>query len=295
MSLFESSRRQFLTRAGAALTAPVVVGRIVFGESGETASPAPPQPAGKGLKIGVASYSLRKFPVDEMLKMCQDMDVKYLSLKDVHLPRTDSPETIKANADKIRAAGFTIMGGGTITWDKNDEAQIRKDFDYAKAAGFPVIVCSPAPEALDTIEKVVKEYNIKIAIHNHGTEDKWYPAPKDALDKLKGRDPRMGICMDIGHGTRAGADIVQSVSLAGPKLLDLHIKDLKSKTAKESQTEVGKGVLDIPGLFRALLKANFQGHVALEYEINESSPLVGMKESLAYERGVQAALLSAGT
>lgn len=291
MSFSQSSRRQFLATAGAALTGPAIVGRVVFGSSGEGAAVVPPPPAGKGLKIGVASYSLRKFPVDEALKMCQDMGVTYLSLKDVHLPRTDPPETVKANADKIRAAGFTIMGGGTITWKTNNEAEIRKDFEYAKAAGFPVIVCSPAPETLDTVEKMVKEFDIKIAIHNHGTEDPWYPAPKDALDKLKGRDARMGICMDIGHATRAGADIVQSVSLAGPKLFDLHIKDLKSKTSKESQTEVGKGVLDIPGVFRALLKANFQGHVALEYEINESAPLVGMKESLAYERGVHAALL----
>lgn len=291
MSFSQSSRRQFLATAGAALTGPALVGRVVFGASGDAESPVAPPPATKGLKIGVASYSLRKFPVDEALKMCQDMGVTYLSLKDVHLPRTDPPETIKANADKIRAAGFTIMGGGTITWKTNNEAEIRKDFEYAKAAGFPVIVCSPAPETLDTVEKMVKEFDIKTAIHNHGTEDQWYPAPKDALDKLKGRDARMGICMDIGHATRAGADIVASVALAGPKLLDLHIKDLKDKNAKESQVEVGKGVLDIPGVFRALLKANFQGHVALEYEINESSPLVGMKESLAYERGVLAALL----
>ncbi|MGH9161715.1 MAG: sugar phosphate isomerase/epimerase family protein [Vicinamibacteraceae bacterium] len=290
MSLSSSSRRQFLATTGVALTGPALVGRIVFGSS------RPAQPAAsKGLKIGVASYSLRKFPLDAALKMCQEMGVEYITLKDVHLPRTDAPETIRANREKIEAAGLTIMGGGTITWKVNDEAEIRKDFEYAKAGGFPTIVCSPAPEALDTVETLVKEYDIKIAIHNHGPEDEWYPAPKDALDALKDRDPRMGICMDIGHSVRAGADIVESVSLAGPRLLDLHIKDLSDKNDKESQVEVGKGALDIPGLFRALLKADFAGHVALEYEINESDPLVGMKESLAYERGVHDALSSEAT
>lgn len=290
MSSSPSSRRQFLAATGVALTGPVLVGRVVFGSSG------PARPAeSKGLKIGVASYSLRTFPLDAALKMCQELDVEYITLKDMHLPRTDPPEVIRANRKKIEAAGLTIMGGGVITWETNDEAEIRKDFDYAVAGGFPTIVCSPAPETLDTVEKLVKEYDIKIAIHNHGPEDEWYPAPKDALAVLKERDARMGICMDIGHSVRAGADIVQSVSVAGPRLLDLHIKDLADKNDKESQVEVGKGALDIPGLFRALLNADFEGHLALEYEINEDDPLVGMKESLAYERGVHDALLTEAT
>ncbi len=287
MSLFESSRRTFLATAAAALAAPTLTDTLAFAGG----QPPKPAPAG-GLKIGVASYSLRKFTLDQALEILKDMKVQYANFKDVHLPRTDPPETIKANRQKIEAAGITIMGGGTITWKDDNEAEIRKDFEYAKLAGFPLIVCSPNPQAIGTIEKVVKEFDIKIAIHNHGPEDKWYPTPKDALAVLKNRDPRMGCCMDIGHATRGGADIVESVKLLGPRLLDLHMKDLASKTAKDSQVEVGKGVLDIPGLFRALLRTKFAGHVGLEYEINEASPQVGMKESLAYERGVHAALVS---
>jgi len=287
MSLFESSRRTFLATAAAALAAPTLTDSLAFAG----VQPPKPSPAG-GLKIGVASYSLRKFTLDQTREVLKDMKVQYANFKDVHLPRTDPPETIKANRQKIEAAGITIMGGGTITWKDDNEAEIRKDFEYAKLAGFPLIVCSPNPAAIGTIEKIVKEFDIKIAIHNHGPEDKWYPTPKDALAVLKNRDPRMGCCMDIGHATRGGADIVESVKLLGPRLLDLHMKDLASKTAKDSQVEVGKGVLDIPGLFRALLRTKFAGHVGLEYEINEASPQVGMKESLAYERGVHAALVS---
>ncbi len=223
------------------------------------------------------------------------MRVQYANFKDVHLPRTDPPEEIKAKRAKIEAAGITIMGGGTITWKDDNEAAIRKDFEYAKLAGFPLIVCSPNPQAIGTIEKLVKEFNIKIAIHNHGPEDHWYPTPKEVLAVVKDRDPRMGSCMDVGHATRAGADIVEMVKILGPRLLDLHTKDLANKTAKDSQVEVGKGVLDFPGLFHALLREKFNGHVGLEYEINENSPQVGMKESLAYERGVNAALVSTTT
>lgn len=278
------SRRTLLRLAAASAALPFLPAH------GASAAPADPVKRVRPLKLGIASYSLRKLPLDRVIQTCQEAQVQYVAFKDVHLPRTDPPETTRALRQKVEAAGLTIMGGGTITWNKNDEAEIRKDFEYAKNAGMPLMVVSPAPETLDTVEKLVKEYNIKTAIHNHGPEDKWYPAPKDALAKLEKRDPRMGICMDIGHATRAGADIIASVTMAGPRLLDLHIKDLSDKTKRESQVEVGKGLLDIPSLFRALLKARFAGHVSLEYEINENDPVSGIKESLGYMKGVVDAL-----
>jgi sugar phosphate isomerase/epimerase len=287
---FEQSRRTFLATAAAALAVPSLTESLAFAGSGGAPQKKQPAPAA-GLKLGVASYSLRKFTLDQTLDALKDMNVKYVNFKDVHLPRTDPPETMKANRAKIEGMGFVIMGGGTITWNKNDEAEIRKDFEYAKAYGFPLMVCSPAPETLDTVEKLVKEYNIKAAIHNHGPEDKVYHTPQDVLAHVKGRDARMGCCMDVGHATRGGADIVECVKLLGPRLLDMHTKDLANKTSRESQVEVGKGLLDFPGLFRALLHAKYAGHVGLEYEINEAAPQVGMKESLAYERGVLAALV----
>ena len=295
MSLSEQSRRSFLATAAAALAVPALTDSLALAASasGLAAQKAPQKPgAAGGLKLGVASYSLRKFTLDQTLDFLKEAKVQYINFKDVHIPRTDSPETMKANRAKIEAAGLTIMGGGTITWDKPEEAAIRKDFEYAKAYGFPLIVCSPAPETLDIVEKMVKEYNIKIGIHNHGPEDKHYPKPQDALAVVKSRDARMGCCMDIGHATRGGADPVECVKILGPRLLDIHMKDLADKSSRESQVEVGKGLLDIPGLFRALLKEKFAGHVGLEYEINEASPQVGMKESLSYERGVLAALMS---
>ena len=117
---------------------------------------------------------------------------------------TDSPEAIAAARAKIEAAGLRIMGGGTITL-KNDPAQVQKAFEYARAGGFPLIVAAPEPAAFDTIEKAIQEFDIKVAVHNHGPEDKSFPAPQDAYKLLKGRDKRFGLCMDIGHTTRAGS------------------------------------------------------------------------------------------
>lgn len=290
-----------LQLAGVAAALPLLPASRAFAAgaaSSAAQSPAsaaaanPNTPGGRPLplKIGVASYSLRSFARERAIAALKEMGVQHVTIKDVHLARTDTPELIRAGRKEFEDAGITIMGGGTLTWKQDVEADIRKDFEYAKHAGFPLMVCSPAPETLDTVEKLAKEYDIKIAIHNHGTEDKWWPAPSDVLKRLDGRDPRMGVCMDIGHAVRAGADVVKAVGEAGPRLLDLHIKDLADKTSRDSQVEVGKGVLDVAGVFKELVRTKFSGHVSLEYEINAKDPVAGMKESLAYMRGLAAAL-----
>ena len=242
MSSSPLSRRSLLQMAGAAGTLPLLplarAGAASTAATVQAATGAKPLP----LKIGVASYSLRKFPRDKAIAALQELGVRYVTIKDVHLARTDTPDQIRAARQQFEAAGLTIMGGGTLTWKTPDEAAMRKDFEYAKAAGMPLVVCSPAPDTLDLLEKMVKEFDIKAAIHNHGTEDPWWPAPSDVLAKIGQRDPRMGVCMDIGHAVRAGADVVKAVSVAGPRLLDLHIKDLTDTTSRDSQVAVGRGV-----------------------------------------------------
>ena len=200
-----------------------------------------------------------------------------MTFKDVHVPRTDPPEKTRALRAKIEAAGITIMGGGTITI-ANDPAQIKKEFEYAKNAGFPLIYTDPEPAALDTIEKMVKEYDIRCVIHNHGPEDKRWPRPQDAYAAIKSRDKRLGLCIDVGHTTRTGTNPVQACRECRDRLYDMHVKDLLAATDKESQTEVGRGVIDFPGLFKTLIEIGYQGQVGLEYEINAKNPLPGMSD-----------------
>jgi sugar phosphate isomerase/epimerase len=141
------------------------------------------------------------------------------------------------------------------------------------------------------IEKLVKEFNIKVAIHNHGPEDaKFYPTPQSALEVIKGMDPRVGLCVDIGHTARTGKDIVESCAEAGPRLFEVHMKDLTDTKEKASQVAVGDGVLPIPALFRQLRKMNYQGVCSLEYEIHENEPMMGMAKSFSYMRGVLAGM-----
>lgn len=246
-------------------------------------------PKASPLKLGLASYSMRKQPLDRVIEVCKSMGARYITLKDMHLPRTATAEELEAVRGKLEAAGITVTGGGVINM-KNDPEQIRREFEYAKAAKLPLIVAAPVPDALDTVEKMIKEFGIPVAIHNHGPEDKHYPSPREVMALVKKRDRRLGVCMDIGHTVRAGVDPTACVHECGPRLLDLHIKDLRDKTAKESQVAVGLGSIDIVGLFRALQKRRFAGHVALEYELEPDDPVAGIRESFAYMRGVAAAL-----
>lgn len=242
------------------------------------------------LKLGVASYSFREFQRGAMIRGVKQLGVKYLSVKEMHLLYKSSPEERQKAAQQIKAAGLELTSGGVIYLLKEDEADIRSYFDYARDCGMPMIIIGPSLKTLPTIERFVKQYNIKAAIHNHGPEDQHFPSCRDAVKAIKDMDPRMGVCIDIGHEVRTGNDLVESVAYCGSRLLDFHIKDLKVASDKASQCAVGDGVLPIAGMLRQMKKMNYQGNVLLEYEINADDPLPGMQKSFAYMRGVLAGL-----
>jgi len=194
-----------------------------------------------------------------------------------------TPEELAAGRKEFEAAGLKILSGGNIDL-KGDEAKIRAMFEYAKAAGMPMIVCAPSQATIPTVEKMVKEYNIRVAIHNHGPEDKFFPSPQSVLEAVDGRDPRMGLCIDIGHTARTGVDVVESLRLAGKRLFDLHVKDLKDLKVSKSQCIVGEGAMPMREIFTTLKKMNFKGGCMLEYEIDADNPVPGMVKSFANMR-----------
>jgi sugar phosphate isomerase/epimerase len=248
---------------------------------------------GADIKLGVASYSFRKFSRAQAIQMTKDLGTPYLNVKDFHLKLDSTPEEIDAAKKEFADAGIILVGCGNVSFQKDDESDIRHKFDYAKRAGFPLIVCAPTAVTLPKLEKFVKEYDIKIAVHNHGPEDKNFPTPQSVLKAEKGMDPRCGLCMDIGHTSRTGVDIVESIKEAGPRLLDMHAKDLGDPMVKESQTPVGEGRLPIARIFLQLVRMKYAGCVNLEYEIDESNPMPGMQKSFAYMRGVLAGIKAA--
>ncbi len=291
-------RRDFL-----ALAATAVTGAAVAGLTGACARPASsPGPtianssapsrrdARTALKLGVASYSLRNFPRDKAIAMVQALRTPYVNLKSVHLPYDSSPAELAAARHEIESAGLTIVGGGTITFEKDDDTDVARYFDYARAAGMPLIVATMDPAILPRVERFAMRYDIRVAIHNHGPEDPHFPSPYDVLKAVRAMDRRVGLCIDIGHTARTGTDVVQSVADAGPRLLDMHAKDLRDLTNAESQCIVGEGAMPIAAILRQLVTMNYTGCVNLEYEIDADDPLPGMKQSMAFMRGVLAAI-----
>ena len=254
----------------------------------ETPAPAGSRPL--PFELGLASYTLRKFDLAKALEMTNRVGLKHIALKDVHLAMDSSPEQIKEAVTKVQDAGLDLYGGGVIYM--RDEAQVNRAFDYAKAAGMKVIIGVPVPELLPLVDKKVKEYDIKVAIHNHGPGDKVYPVPATIIEKIKDLDRRIGLCNDIGHTIRAGVDPAASIEQFADRLLDVHIKDETEATAKGNPTEVGRGVIDIPGVLRTLIKINYAGIVSFEYEKFENDPLPGLAESVGYVRGALRAIVS---
>ena len=276
------SRRDFI-RSGALVAAACAAPRDVFSMPSEPASSDEVSP----IRLGLASYTFRNFTRAQMIGFMKQLNVFALNAKDVkdHLPM-DPPEEAAALTD-YAAAGINLHAAGAIYFAKNEDADIRTKFEYCKRAGIAVIVAGdPAPETLPRIEKFVREYDIRIAIHNHGPEDKLWPSPLDVLKAVKGMDPRIGCCIDVGHTVRAGTDVVRAIHEAGPRLFNLHMKDLTNFESKDSQVAVGDGVIPMRKMFEALIATKYQGFVDLEYEVHPDDPMPGVIASFAYMRGV---------
>ena len=237
-----------------------------------------------GLKLGVATYTFRTKPLDQTIDGIKRVNLHYCSIKDVHLPLKSSAEQRKAVADQFRAAGITPLSCGNISMKKEED--VRQAFEYARDAGLPTIVCAPTHEMIPLLDKMVKEFDIRAAIHNHGPEDKSFPAPTDVWNLVKDLDPRVGLCVDVGHSSRAGENPADAIRKYKGRVYDCHLKDLATPNDPKSKpTEVGRGCLDIPDILRALIETKMPGHVGFEYEINANDPLPGLAESVGYVRG----------
>jgi inosose dehydratase len=274
-------RREFLQVAAAGAAA--CCGLRTVTASAQSTTAGKPK-----FELGLASYTLRKFDLAKTIEMTKRVGLKHIALKDFHLAMNSTPEQIRAAAAQVRDAGLDLYGGGVI-YMKN-EAEVSRAFDYAKEAGMRVIIGVPEHSLLPLVEKKVKEYDIKVAIHNHGPGDKVYPLPSSVYEKVKDLDPRIGLCNDIGHTVRSGLDAAASILEFADRLHDLHIKDVSTANAKGGGVEMGRGVIDIPSVMRALVKINYTGFASFEYEKDENDPMPGLAESVGYARGVMATI-----
>ncbi|MBN2206735.1 MAG: sugar phosphate isomerase/epimerase [Candidatus Aminicenantes bacterium] len=299
-----TTRRDFIKRAGfgagAALAA--ATGRLESWNNGSikragneaTSKRASENAAGREavaripFTLGLASYTFRAFDIDQTIALTLRLGLKAIALKSFHLPLEAPLDAVKAAGDKVRAAGLDLYGCGVVYM--KSEAEIRQAFEYAKAAGMGLIIGVPEHELLPRVEKAVQAYGVKLALHNHGPSDKVYPTPESAYARIRGLDPRIGLCLDTGHATRSGLDAGAEIEKYFDRVLDVHIKDVTSADVRGGPIEIGRGVMDIPKILRALVRLGYAAKVGLEYEKDEKDPLPGAAESIGYVRGVLASL-----
>lgn len=276
---FDKTRRQFMQIAGA--SAGVFSGILPCIRDARAAA------AEKGydrLNLGMASYTLRKFSLDDTIAITKRLGLKHIALKNMHLPYETPDGKIKAIAARMKEAGLDLYGCGVVYM--TNEGEVHRAFDYARAAGMRVIIGVPEHNLMELVNKKVREYDINVAIHNHGPGDERFPTPESVYEKVRGLDPRIGLCMDIGHTMRLGIDPSIEAERFADRLHDIHIKDVNEASKAGSAIEAGRGVIDLPKFLRTLLKINYRGIISLEYEKDDDDPLPGSAESIGYFRGI---------
>lgn len=272
------SRRNFLRVSGAGLIATQAPSLMAAGlASGHNDEELP-------FQLGIASYTFREFSLEETISMTQGLGIQKLCLKSMHLPLDLPPEEIRNQASLVQNAGIELYGGGVIYMSTKEE--VVHAFDYAKNAGMKVIVGVPEHELLELCNTKVKETGINLAIHNHGPGDEKYPSPESVYSKVEKLDPRIGLCVDIGHTARIGQDPIKETSRFMDRVLDVHIKDVDKAEEDGGTCEIGHGVIDISGFLSMLLKEKYNKVVSFEYEKDGKNPLPGLAESVGYVRGI---------
>jgi len=281
------SRRGFFKLAGVA--GSTLAFGSVFGRPGIAADEGPQASKKKArFPLGLASYTLRKFDLDQTLAMTKRVGLTHICLKSFHLPLDATAEQIAAAAAKVKEAGLDLYGCGVVSMKTGQD--VNQAFDYAKAAGMRTIVAAPIPDVLPLVNEKVKQFDIEVAIHNHGPGDKIYPTPESIYEKVEKLDNRIGLCIDIGHTARIGADPIADAERFADRLLDVHVKDVSAAAPEGKTVEIGRGVIDIPAFLRTLIKINYARVASFEHEKDENDPLAGLAESVGYIRGVLAAI-----
>ncbi len=271
------SRRDFLKAAGVGSAASMM---CLAGRATARGAERPE----RTVKLALASYTTRKFNLDETLAMARRVGLDAICLKSFHLPLDASAEQIAAVAAKVKEAGITLYGGGVI--GMKDAAQVDRAFEYAKAAGMSRIIASPGVEMLPLIDRKIRQHDVAVCIHNHGPGDKHFPTPAIAYEKIKQFDKRLGLCHDVGHTKRYGSDPIAETRQCADRMLDFHLKDVTGATRAGHSTPCGRGVIDLPALLRTMIEIGYSGYAAFEYESQADDPLPGLAESVGYVRGV---------
>ena len=245
--------------------------------------------AARPFELGIQLYSLRGYPVAEALKHAKELGFEAVEFYPGMFPIAASVEQIADIKKQVADLGLRISAHGVNGFGK-DAAANRKVFEFAKAVGVGILGCDPTPEAFASLDELVREFDIRVAIHNHGPRHR-YNKVVDVLRAIEGHDERIGACADLGHFIRSGENPVEVIRLLKGRLYGIHLKDFAEMQDKTKGVILGKGHLDVPAVFAALEQVQFpaDGALSLEYEENPKNPLAEIRECLDVARTALAA------
>lgn len=275
-----TTRRLFLKKAGGSVAIATLAPATTLIGAPKTASRA----VEDSFKLGMAGYSFVHFKLDQALEMMKKVDVHYLCIKDFHLPFNSTDEQIATFHQTLKNSGVTGYAVGPIYMKTTEE--IDKGFDYARRVGVKLIVGVPNEDLLPYVEKKVKEYDMRYAIHIHGPDIKLWPNASSVIDAVKNMDSRMGLCFDMGHDARFGDDPIADLEKYAKRIFDIHLKNVTAASKEGKTCELSRGVIDIPAFVAMLRKVKYDGFCSLEYEKDMKDPLAGIAESVGYFKGV---------
>jgi sugar phosphate isomerase/epimerase len=254
-----------------------------------------------GFFIGCQAYTFKSFSVFEAIektaqaggKVIEFFPGQKLSPNDPNTKwdHNASAETIQKVKDKLAEYKVKAVNYGVVGVPK-DEAQARKLFEFAKTMGLRAIT-TESVDAIDTIEKLVKEYDIMVGFHNHPKRpnDAKYRMwdPNYVLSVIKDRDPRIGSCADTGHWLRSDLNPVDCLRILKGHIISSHLKDLNQKGPGAHDVPYGTGVADIPAILQELKDQGFKGNASLEYEYHWETSLPEVAQCVGFVRGYGAA------
>lgn len=267
-----STRRQFLASAAG-------VGAAAVASSAFADPPARNNNDFGGFTVGIQTYTFRNFNLEQALTRIKDLGVRYAEFYRGHIPTTSNDDQIKAAKDLCAKYEVTPIAFGVESFGK-DEAPNRRIFDFAKKLGVRYLSADPSPDSFDTLDKLVAEFEIAIAIHPHGPTGnalhRWYSA--EVINQAVRNHHRLiGTCLDTGHLIRSAQaphnrklDPAQQIRAMGPRNFGLHLKDHDNE--RRVDVVYGRGVLDVPGILTALREVKFTGYISIEYEANPNNP-----------------------
>lgn len=289
------ARRSFLFQAGAAVAGTVsgsaLLSRMALGAQAKPGTEPAPEP----LRVGIAGYTFNRFKLEPTLEMLSKVDVHYLCIKDFHLPLKSTDAEIAAFHAACKSHNVTGYAVGPIYMGSEEE--VAQAFAYARRVGVKTIVGVPfksvdkkrvaSPELLKLIHEKVQQEDVRYAIHNHGPDmPELFPSAESAMELIQDLDPRVGLCLDIGHEFRDGKDPIQALKRFAPRVHDIHLKNVSSADRRGRAVELPRGLINIPAFVRTLREIRYAGVCSLEHEKDMDNPLPGVAECIGYFRGV---------